>query len=45
MIPQKDYGFLEEQGVQAVFGPGTKIPEAAGEILRLIQESRKEGPG
>ena len=24
VIPQKDYGFLEEHGVKAVFGPGTK---------------------
>ncbi|MCY3876568.1 MAG: methylmalonyl-CoA mutase [Rhodobacteraceae bacterium] len=45
VIPQRDYGFLEEHGVKAVFGPGTNIPEAAGEILKLIQESRKEGSG
>jgi len=38
VIPPKDYTFLKKQGVFAVFGPGTKIPEAAKEILeRLLQ--------
>ena len=41
VIPQKDYGFLEECGVKAVFGPGTNIPEAASEILKLIKADRK----
>ncbi len=33
VIPQQDYSFLYEQGVAAVFGPGTKIAEAAMGIL------------
>src|SRR4029450_7656737 len=38
IIPQKDYAFLEEAGVKAVFGPGTKIPKAARRVLSLIAE-------
>jgi len=39
VIPPKDYDFLYDEGVMAVFGPGTKIPEAAGKILeRLIND-------
>ncbi|MDT8415356.1 MAG: methylmalonyl-CoA mutase [Flavobacteriaceae bacterium] len=33
VIPQQDYAFLFDAGVAAVFGPGTKISEAAIEIL------------
>ncbi|MDE0696870.1 MAG: methylmalonyl-CoA mutase [Boseongicola sp.] len=40
VIPQQDYGFLEEAGVKAVFGPGTNIPAAASDIVRLIREAR-----
>jgi len=36
VIPQQDYQFLFDAGVAAVFGPGTKIPVAAQEILRLL---------
>lgn len=36
VIPPQDYQFLFEAGVAAVFGPGTIIAEAAGEILRLM---------
>ena len=38
VIPQQDYDFLFEAGVVAVFGPGTKIPEAAIEILNVMLE-------
>lgn len=38
VIPQQDYDFLFEAGVLAVFGPGTKIPEAAIEILKVMLE-------
>jgi methylmalonyl-CoA mutase len=31
---------LQQAGVAAIFGPGTKIPSAAREILRLIRERR-----
>lgn len=36
VIPQQDYKFLYKTGVIAVFGPGTKIPEAAIEILEIL---------
>jgi methylmalonyl-CoA mutase len=38
VIPQQDYAFLFDAGVVAVFGPGTKIPEAAIEILGVMLE-------
>ncbi|UXX84081.1 methylmalonyl-CoA mutase [Roseovarius pelagicus] len=40
VIPQQDYEFLKNAGVKAIFGPGTNIPEAAQDILRLIREAR-----
>jgi methylmalonyl-CoA mutase len=40
VIPQQDYEFLRKAGVKAIFGPGTNIPEAAQDILRLIQKAR-----
>ena len=40
VIPQQDYDFLRKAGVKAIFGPGTNIPAAAADILRLIRESR-----
>ena len=36
VIPPQDYQFLFENGVAAVFGPGTIISEAASEILRIM---------
>ncbi|ARN77514.1 methylmalonyl-CoA mutase [Nonlabens spongiae] len=36
VIPRKDYEFLFNEGVAAVFGPGTKISEAAIDILTLL---------
>ncbi len=40
VIPQQDYQFLYDAGVKAIFGPGTNIPQAAEDILRLIREAR-----
>jgi methylmalonyl-CoA mutase len=40
VIPQQDYEFLKKAGVKAIFGPGTNIPEAAEDILKLIRASR-----
>ena len=40
VIPQQDYDFLRRAGVKAIFGPGTNIPSAAADILRLIRETR-----
>jgi len=36
VIPKQDYAFLFSSGVLGIFGPGTKIPEAALEILKKI---------
>jgi len=38
VIPPKDYDFLYEAGVSAVFGPGTVIAKAAQEILQQMIE-------
>ncbi len=40
VIPQQDYQFLYDHGVKAIFGPGTNIPDAARDILRLIRATR-----
>ncbi len=34
------YAFLTQGGVAAIYGPGTNIPAAAGEILHLIEKKR-----
>jgi methylmalonyl-CoA mutase len=39
IIPARDYPFLKEAGVKAVFGPGTQIPKAARRVLELIRQS------
>ncbi|MCA1653968.1 MAG: methylmalonyl-CoA mutase [Sphingomonadales bacterium] len=36
VIPAQDYAMLREAGVQAIFGPGTNIADAADEVLRLL---------
>ncbi len=36
VIPPQDYDFLFENGVTAVFGPGTKLALAAMEVLRKL---------
>ncbi|UOY07282.1 methylmalonyl-CoA mutase [Muricauda sp. SCSIO 64092] len=36
VIPKQDYDFLFDSGTMAVFGPGTKISEAAIEILGIL---------
>src|SRR5262245_32162365 len=37
IIPSRDYAFLEQAGVKAIFGPGTQIPKAARRVLDLIR--------
>jgi methylmalonyl-CoA mutase len=49
VIPVKDYEFLKEIGVAAIFGPGTVIPVAAQKVLekinrRLDWDDESEGP-
>ena len=40
VIPPQDYDELLAAGVSAVYGPGTNIPVAAGEVLKLIKQRR-----
>ncbi|XP_063606483.1 methylmalonyl-CoA mutase, mitochondrial-like [Penaeus indicus] len=42
VIPPQDYDFLREAGVAAIFGPGTRIPVAALDVLDLITVSLKK---
>lgn len=37
VIPPKDYEFLKNAGVEAIFGPGTRITSAASEVLSTIE--------
>ena len=39
VIPAQDYQFLFDAGAVAVFGPGTKISDAAIKILEILLES------
>ncbi len=41
VIPAQDYDYLYKAGALAIFGPGTKIPEAAIKMLQLMIETRK----
>ncbi|MFO7621562.1 MAG: methylmalonyl-CoA mutase [Bacteroidales bacterium] len=36
VIPPRDYRFLYDAGVTAIFGPGTSVSGAAGQILRIM---------
>ncbi|NPA67263.1 MAG: methylmalonyl-CoA mutase [Chlorobi bacterium] len=38
VIPHRDYRFLYDAGVTAVFGPGTPVSEAAIKILEILSE-------
>ncbi|GLB50331.1 methylmalonyl-CoA mutase [Neptunitalea lumnitzerae] len=38
VIPQQDYDYLFKSGAVAVFGPGTKISDAAIQILEILSE-------
>jgi methylmalonyl-CoA mutase len=37
VIPAQDYDALRKEGVAAIFGPGTNIPDAARNVLNLIR--------
>ncbi len=41
IVPPKDYAFLREHGVGAIFGPGTAVPRAAREVLQVIRARRR----
>ncbi|MCZ6594385.1 MAG: methylmalonyl-CoA mutase [Bacteroidetes bacterium] len=42
VIPAQDYEFLFDAGAMAVYGPGTKISEAAIEMLQVLIDSVDE---
>jgi methylmalonyl-CoA mutase len=39
VIPSQDYQFLFDAGAVAVYGPGTKISEAAIDLLEILIDS------
>ncbi len=39
VIPAQDYDYLYKNGAAAIFGPGTKIPEAALTLMDILNES------
>ena len=40
VIPPQDYAELQAAGVAAIYGPGTNIPVAAAEMMKLIRKGR-----
>ncbi len=42
VIPAQDYDGLKRAGAAAIFGPGTNIPAAASEVLKLIRARSKQ---
>ena len=42
VIPAQEYDFLYQKGVAGVYGPGTVIPLAAQEILKILSHSPVE---
>ncbi len=38
VIPAQDYEYLYQQGASAIFGPGTKIPEATIKLMGIIKD-------
>ncbi|MCC5873111.1 MAG: methylmalonyl-CoA mutase [Gammaproteobacteria bacterium] len=40
VIPRKDYAFLTQAGAVAIFGPGTRIPAAARDVLKAIEHTQ-----
>jgi len=38
VIPSQDYDYLYENGAAAIFGPGTKIPEAGIKVMEIVNE-------
>ena len=36
VIPQKDYEYLRDAGVQGIYGPGSNVVECAADVLRLM---------
>jgi methylmalonyl-CoA mutase len=43
VIPPQDFAFLYEAGVVGIYGPGTAIPAAARDLMRVLSTSRVGG--
>ena len=41
VVPKQDYQFLLDNGVAAVFGPGTNVLDAARAVLDLLEGKRR----
>ncbi len=41
VVPPQDHEALRAAGCAAIFGPGTPIPDAAGELLDLLERPRR----
>ena len=39
VVPRQDYEFLFDNGVVAIFGPGTKISDAAIQVLEILLDT------
>lgn len=44
VIPHQDYDFLHKADVSAIFGPGTKIPMAARNVLEKLKQAKTAKP-
>lgn len=42
VIPPKDYDYLYERGICAIFGPGTRIPVASTNIIKQIDQANNK---
>jgi methylmalonyl-CoA mutase len=40
IIPPKDYDLLRVAGVVGIFGPGTRIPDAANQVLNALEQRK-----
>ena len=45
VIPPQDYQQLYDHGVKLIFGPGTRIPEAAIQILDHVEKALASNKG
>eukprot|EP01103_Thecamoeba_quadrilineata_P003127 TRINITY_DN12944_c0_g1_i1.p1 TRINITY_DN12944_c0_g1~~TRINITY_DN12944_c0_g1_i1.p1 ORF type:complete len:746 (-),score=217.32 TRINITY_DN12944_c0_g1_i1:93-2330(-) len=42
VIPSQDFDFLYENGVDCIFTPGTRIPDAAVEVIQAIEKAQNK---
>ena len=43
VIPRQDYDFLYNAGVKGIYGPGTKIPVSAKDVIGHIKAAQPNG--